>query len=62
MTSIDKLYQIFLSGKGVATDSRKIGGGELFIALKGDLFDGNQYADQALEKGANYVVVDDPAV
>lgn len=56
---IEKLYSIFLScGSKVTTDSRKISGGELFFALKGENFDGNLYALQALEKGAAYAVVD----
>ena len=42
---IDKLYNIFTTCRGkVATDSRKISGGELFFALKGENFDGNEYA------------------
>jgi len=44
----------------VTTDSRAITGGELFFALKGENFDGNAYALQALEKGASYAVVSDP--
>ena len=57
---IEKLYSIFLScGCKVTTDSRKISGGELFFALKGENFDGNLYALQALEKGAAYAVVDE---
>ena len=57
---INKLYGIFTScGAKVTTDSRKINGGELFFALKGENFDGNEYALQALERGAAYAVVDD---
>lgn len=57
---IEKLYSIFLScGSKVTTDSRKISGGELFFALKGENFDGNLYALQALEKGAAHAVVDE---
>lgn len=56
---IEKLYSIYLScGSKVTTDSRKISGGELFFALRGENFDGNLYALQALEKGAAYAVVD----
>lgn len=62
MQSIEELYQIFQSCKGITTDSRKIEGGELFLALKGDRFDGNAYASQAIAKGAAYAVVDDPSV
>ena len=56
---IGKLYNIFTTCRGkVATDSRKISGGELFFALKGENFDGNEYALKALEAGAAYAVVD----
>lgn len=56
---IDKLYGIFLSCGCVTTDSRKISGGELFFALKGENFDGNEYALKALDDGAAYAVVDE---
>ena len=46
-------------GCRVTTDSRAISGGEMFIALKGENFDGNEYALKALEAGAAYAVVDD---
>ena len=42
----------------VTTDSRSIEGGEIFFALKGENFDGNRFALQALEKGAAWAVVD----
>ena len=52
------LYEIFLKTAGVTTDTRTLTGGEMFFALKGENFDGNKYALQALEKGAAYAVVD----
>ena len=62
MTNIDKLYDLFCECKGrVTTDSRTIKGGELFFALKGENFDGNAYAEQALEAGAAYAVVGEDA-
>lgn len=54
---IKELYTIFLKCGSVSTDSRSISGGELFFALKGENFDGNEYAVKALEKGAAYAVV-----
>ena len=54
---IKELYSIFRKCGKVATDSRKICGGELFFALKGENFDGNEYAVRALDAGAAYVVV-----
>lgn len=57
---ISSLYQLFLASGKVSTDSRKIEPGSIFFALRGDKFDGNQYAQTALEQGAAYAVVDDP--
>jgi UDP-N-acetylmuramoyl-tripeptide--D-alanyl-D-alanine ligase len=57
-----ELYNIFEQCSGVTTDSRKVGNGELFFALRGDNFDGNRFAIQALKDGAAYAVVDNPEV
>jgi UDP-N-acetylmuramoyl-tripeptide--D-alanyl-D-alanine ligase len=43
----------------VGTDSRKVAQGELFFALKGEFFDGHQYAEQAINQGAKAVVISD---
>ena len=60
---IEKLYGKYTEcGCRVTTDSRKICGGEIFFALKGENFDGNDYAFRALEAGAAYAVVDSPAL
>ena len=53
------LYQVYKRSKAVSIDTRTIKGGELFFCLKGDHFNGNKFALQALEKGASFVVVDD---
>jgi len=42
----------------VSTDTRKISSGDLFVALKGDNFDGHDYVDVAIEKGASSLMVD----
>ncbi len=55
----EQLYQWFLKNPTVSTDSRNIERGCIFFALKGPNFDGNQYAADALVKGATYSVVDD---
>ena len=55
--SISKLYDIFLHSAGVNTDTRTIRENQLFVALKGENFDGNTFAMQALEQGACYAVV-----
>lgn len=60
--SIADLYKKFKECSGVSTDTRKIEADCLFFALKGANFDGNQFAKDALEKGAKYAVVDDPKV
>ncbi|MFC5196248.1 UDP-N-acetylmuramoyl-tripeptide--D-alanyl-D-alanine ligase [Bizionia hallyeonensis] len=54
------LHKRFLECKSVCTDTRKITQECLFFALKGDNFDGNSFAKQALENGAKYVVIDNP--
>ncbi|MBP5217955.1 MAG: UDP-N-acetylmuramoyl-tripeptide--D-alanyl-D-alanine ligase [Bacteroidales bacterium] len=55
---IKDLYSLFRQCAGVTTDSRTIAGGEMFFALKGENFDGNEYALKALEQGARFAVVD----
>ena len=55
--NIQEIYNIYKSCTGVTTDSRTLKGGELFFALKGENFDGNEYALKALEAGAAYAVV-----
>ncbi|AZQ62039.1 UDP-N-acetylmuramoyl-tripeptide--D-alanyl-D-alanine ligase [Flammeovirga pectinis] len=59
---IEDLYSIYLEVSEICTDSRNIKENCLFFALKGGNFDGNKYAEGALEKGAKYVVVDDSTV
>lgn len=59
---VEKLYQIFLESTGVTTDSRSVGQGNLFFALKGDNFDGNDYIQKAIEAGASYAVADRPGI
>lgn len=53
------LYQIFQASTGVTTDSRNCPEGSVFFALKGDSFNGNAFAKQALEKGCAYAVIDE---
>lgn len=59
---VQKLYSAFLECGRVTTDSRAISGGEMFFGLKGDNFDGNEYALKALEAGARYSVVDESSM
>lgn len=51
------IYKKFKECSGVSTDTRSLKGGEMFFALKGENFDGNEYALNALEAGAAYAVV-----
>jgi len=57
--TIEKLHRCFLAHPKVCTDTRKIEGDCLFFALKGDNFNGNSYAAEALRKGASFAVVDE---
>lgn len=59
---IKELYKIFTEHPVVTTDSRDVPEGSLFFALKGETFDGNQYALKALELGAAYAVVDNAEI
>ncbi len=56
---INQLYEIYLKNPNVCTDTRKISDNCLFFALKGDRFNGNEYALKALELGASFAIVDD---
>jgi UDP-N-acetylmuramoyl-tripeptide--D-alanyl-D-alanine ligase len=55
---IAELYNIWLAHPNISTDTRRILSGCIFFALKGDNFDGNNFASKALQLGANYVVID----
>lgn len=56
---LETFYNIYRESSGVTIDSRNVPHGSVFIALRGDNFDGNAFARAALEQGANYVVIDD---
>lgn len=60
MISIEELYKIYQQHPSVQTDTRKIQAGDIFFALKGPNFNGNIFAEQALEKNAAYVIIDEP--
>ena len=57
--NISKLYQIYLKHPVITTDSRDCPKDSIFLALKGASFNGNQFADMALEKGCAYVIIDE---
>lgn len=55
-----KLYDLFLNSRGICTDTRSIEQGSLFICIKGENFDGNEFSEKALNEGASHVIVDNP--
>jgi len=55
----EQLYELFLQHPVISTDTRKIAKDSLFFALKGDKFDANSFAKQAIEAGAAYAIIDD---
>ncbi|GAA3648335.1 UDP-N-acetylmuramoyl-tripeptide--D-alanyl-D-alanine ligase [Flavivirga jejuensis] len=56
---IEQLHALFLQCDSVCTDTRKIKKNNLFFALKGENFNGNTYAEQALKNGAKYAIIDE---
>lgn len=57
---LNELYQRYLQYPSIQTDTRKLKPGDLFFALKGDRFNGNLFAKQALDAGAAYAIIDEP--
>ena len=57
--NIEALYQIYSSNYLVTTDTRAIKRDAIFFSLKGDHFNGNKFAEKAIQKGAKYAVIDD---
>ncbi len=57
---MEQLYQNYIHcNQIVSTDTRSISRDCLFIALKGPRFNANQYAEEAIQKGARYAVIDE---
>jgi UDP-N-acetylmuramoyl-tripeptide--D-alanyl-D-alanine ligase len=57
--TLEQLHALFLEHPKVSTDTRKIAENSIFFALKGDNFNGNAFASEALDKGAAYAVIDE---
>lgn len=58
---VTQFYRLFVEQNfKFTTDSRAISAGDIFFALKGDNFNGNEYALQALKDGASYAIIDEP--
>jgi UDP-N-acetylmuramoyl-tripeptide--D-alanyl-D-alanine ligase len=56
---IPELHQLFIASSGISTDTRKLIPDSIFFALKGEHFNGNEYASKALESGCKFAVVDE---
>ncbi len=56
---IEELYKIYQKHPSVQTDTRKLKPGDIFFSLKGDNFNGNKFAKQALDNGAAWAVIDE---
>ena len=54
---IDELYELFKQSSGVCTDTRNLEKNQLFFALKGPSFNGDDFALEAINKGASYTIV-----
>ena len=59
---IKEIYSIFKNSSGISTDTRTIKNNSIYFALKGPSFNGNDFAREALEKGAKLSVVDDESL
>ncbi len=59
---IESIYEIYKKHPVICTDSRKITEGCVYLALKGDSFDGNKFALESLSKGAAYAIIDDAEI
>ena len=59
--NIEELYQIYLQFPSIQTDSRQIKENDLFFALKGPSFNGNSFAQKAIDAGARYAIIDEVA-
>ena len=57
--NMENLYQVYQQYPSVQTDTRKLKTGDLFFALKGPNFNGNLFAQQAINSGAAYAVIDE---
>lgn len=55
----EQLYELYLQHPSVQTDTRKLKEGDIFFALSGPNFNGNDFAQKAIKSGAAYAVVDD---
>ena len=57
---IKELYKLYQQHPCITTDSRDCPEGSIFLALKGESFNGNKFAESAIEKGCAYAIIDEP--
>ena len=57
---IKDLYKLYQQHPQITTDSRDCPNGSIFLALKGESFNGNKFAESALEKSCAYAIIDEP--
>ena len=58
---IKNIHDLFLQRSSVSIDTRKIEKNSMFFAIKGERFDANPFAEEALKNGASYVIIDNEA-
>jgi len=59
--NIQEIHTLFLKCDSVSIDTRKIAFNSFFVAIKGERFDANTFANEAIQKGASYVIIDNPS-
>lgn len=59
--TIEEIYNVYLQNPSVQTDSRNLKTGDLFFALKGPNFNGNEFSQKAIDAGASFVFIDEKA-
>ncbi len=57
--NMEKLFELFYECSSICTDTRNIKQNALFVALKGEHFNGNEFAKQAIDSGSRYAIVDE---
>ena len=58
--SIKDIYKLYLAHPNVCIDSRKIMRNSIFFGIKGEIYNGNKFANQAIKNGCQYAIIDDP--
>lgn len=62
MTTLEEIYRLYLKNPAITIDSRNVQKGSIFFALKGDTFDGNKFAIEAINQGCIAAIVDNPDI